>query len=69
GKIFRIGHMGYVNDFDVITAISSVEKGLSACEYPVEIGKGVAKAQEILLGKPIGMQRTGKEEKAAVSTL
>ncbi|MBI2560249.1 MAG: alanine--glyoxylate aminotransferase family protein [Planctomycetes bacterium] len=60
GKIFRIGHMGYVNDFDVITAISSVEKGLSDCEYPVEIGKGIARAQEILLGE---------EEKVAVNTL
>src|SRR3990172_4565138 len=28
GKIFRIGHMGYINDFDIITAIASVEKGL-----------------------------------------
>lgn len=51
GKIFRIGHMGYINDFDIITAISAVEKGLSECEYPVEVGKGVARAQEILLGE------------------
>ena len=27
GKIFRIGHIGYVDDFDIITAISAVEKG------------------------------------------
>jgi aspartate aminotransferase-like enzyme len=60
GKIFRIGHMGYVNDFDIITAISSVEKGLSECDYPVEVGKGVAKAQEVLLCE---------EEKVAVNTL
>lgn len=52
GKIFRIGHMGYINDFDIIIAISSIEKCLLGCEYPVEIGKGVAKAQEILSGSP-----------------
>lgn len=58
GKIFRIGHMGYINVFDIITAVASIEKGLSECEYPVEIGKGVAKVQEIL---------AGEEEKVAVN--
>ncbi len=52
GKIFRIGHMGYINDFDIITAIASVEKGLLECGYPVKIGKGVTKAQEILSFSP-----------------
>ena len=28
GKIIRIGHMGYVNDFDIIVAIAALEKGL-----------------------------------------
>ena len=49
GKIFRIAHVGYMNDFDIITAISAVEKGLSDSGYPVDIGKGVATAQRLLM--------------------
>lgn len=49
GKIFRIAHVGYMNDFDILTAISAVERGLYEAGYPVEIGKGVATAQNCLL--------------------
>ncbi len=50
GKIFRIGHMGYVNEFDIIVAISAVEKCLHENGYKIELGKGVSKVQEILMG-------------------
>ncbi|HHT9155107.1 MAG TPA: pyridoxal-phosphate-dependent aminotransferase family protein [Candidatus Tripitaka sp. YC43] len=49
GKIFRIAHVGYMNDFDILTAVSAVERGLYEAGYPVEIGKGVATAQKCLL--------------------
>lgn len=49
GKIFRIGHIGYVDDFDVITAISAVEKGLFDSGYPVDLGKGIAATQKALV--------------------
>ncbi len=49
GKIFRIGHMGYVNDFDIILAISAVEKCLYENGYKIELGKGVSKVQEVLV--------------------
>jgi aspartate aminotransferase-like enzyme len=49
GKLFRIAHVGYMNDFDILTAISAVERGLHEAGYPVEIGKGVATAQKCLL--------------------
>jgi len=51
GKVIRIGHMGYVNDFDIIVAISALEKGLYEAGYPVELGKGLATAQSLLMGK------------------
>ncbi|MEK7804755.1 MAG: alanine--glyoxylate aminotransferase family protein, partial [Planctomycetota bacterium] len=38
GKMIRIGHMGYVNDFDVIIAIAALEKGLHDAGYAVELG-------------------------------
>lgn len=50
GKMFRIGHMGYVNDFDIILAMSAVEKILQENGYKVELGKGISKVQEILVG-------------------
>ena len=51
GKIIRIGHMGYVNDFDIIIAIAALEKGLYEAGYPVELGKGLSTAQSSLVSK------------------
>ncbi|MDR4507242.1 MAG: alanine--glyoxylate aminotransferase family protein [Candidatus Brocadiaceae bacterium] len=49
GKMIRIGHMGYVNEFDVIIAISALEKGLHEAGYKVELGKGLSMAQSLLV--------------------
>ncbi len=49
GKILRISHLGYHDTFDTITAISAIEMGLKKFGAKVELGKGVAAAQEILI--------------------
>ncbi|WP_297452616.1 alanine--glyoxylate aminotransferase family protein [Persephonella sp.] len=49
GKIFRIAHMGYFDFNDVIQVIAGLELALAKVGYPVELGKGVKKAQEIIL--------------------
>lgn len=49
GKIFRISHMGYVNEFDVIVALSALELALKDLGYPVDLGAGV-KAAEMVFG-------------------
>ena len=49
GKILRVTHVGYMNDFDILTAIAAIEKGLHDCGYPVDVGKGVATAQRLLI--------------------
>ncbi len=49
GKIFRIAHLGYADTFDIITAIAGVEMVLKSMGYPVELGKGVAIAQGMLM--------------------
>ena len=49
GKILRIAHLGYVDTFDILVAISAVEMGLKKFGHPVQFGKGVAAAQEILM--------------------
>ena len=51
GKIFRIAHMGYMDLFDVIIAISAVEMVLKGLGYPVRLGEGVKAAEEILSEK------------------
>jgi len=49
GKVMRIAHLGYVDTFDTVIAISALEMALKKFGHPVEMGKGVAAAQEILL--------------------
>ena len=49
GKILRIAHLGYIDTFDIIVAISSIEMALRKFGYKMEFGKGVAAAQEVLL--------------------
>jgi aspartate aminotransferase-like enzyme len=49
GKIIRISHIGYAGPFDVITAISTLEMALTRFGHPVELGRGVRAAEEILL--------------------
>ena len=48
GKIIRIAHLGYYDTFDIIIAISAIEMALKKLGHPVEMGKGVAAAEEIL---------------------
>jgi len=49
GKIFRIAHMGYADKMDVLIAIGALEMALARMGYPVELGAGVRRAQEIFL--------------------
>lgn len=49
GKIFRVSHMGYMDSFDVISAVAAIEMVLKGLGHPVQLGKGVGRAQELLL--------------------
>lgn len=44
GKIFRIAHLGYMIEFDTMTAISALEMVLKELGYKFEIGSGVSAA-------------------------
>ncbi|HMF19819.1 MAG TPA: alanine--glyoxylate aminotransferase family protein, partial [Gemmataceae bacterium] len=48
GKIFRIAHMGYIDQFDVVSALSALEMVLLEMGYSLEPGSGVAAAQQEL---------------------
>jgi aspartate aminotransferase-like enzyme len=49
GKIFRIAHMGYIDQFDVLTALSALEMVLLEMGYSLEPGSSVAAAQQVLV--------------------
>jgi len=48
GKIFRIAHMGYIDDLDILGTIGALEVVLTDLGYPVTPGVGLRAAQEIL---------------------
>jgi aspartate aminotransferase-like enzyme len=47
GKIMRLAHMGYIDQFDVLAALSGVELVLQEMGFPVPPGSGVAAAQKV----------------------
>ena len=47
GKIVRIAHLGWMNENDVIVAISAFERGLLEIGYDIPLGAGVSAAQEV----------------------
>src|SRR5438105_8857130 len=46
GKIFRIGHIGYYDVFDITTALAGVELGLGEAGAEIERGPAVTRALE-----------------------
>src|SRR5438445_137372 len=47
GKIFRIGHMGYATDTDVIIALAALEQVLADLGHPVDFGASLGAAQKV----------------------
>jgi hypothetical protein len=45
----RIAHLSYVDTFDIIIAISSVEIALKKFDSQFQLGKGLATSEEVLL--------------------
>lgn len=48
GKAFRIGHLGDMNELMILTPINAAEMAMKDMGYPIELGSGVAAAQEYL---------------------
>ena len=49
GKIFRIAHMGFIEEFDIIAGVSCLEKVLHQMGYKFNLGIGVKAAEEVFL--------------------
>jgi aspartate aminotransferase-like enzyme len=48
GKIWRLAHMGYIDQFEVLAALAGLELVLLEAGYGVEPGAGVAAFQRAL---------------------
>jgi aspartate aminotransferase-like enzyme len=47
GKVFRIGHLGYYDQLDMIRGLAALEMTLDGMGYPVKRGSAVAAAEEV----------------------
>jgi aspartate aminotransferase-like enzyme len=47
--IFRVGHIGYVDDIDLLGLLGALEQVLLGMGHPVQLGTGLAAASESLL--------------------
>jgi len=45
GKAFRIGHLGSLTDVMALSGIATIEMAMKDLNYPIELGSGVAAAQ------------------------
>ncbi|WP_327367105.1 pyridoxal-phosphate-dependent aminotransferase family protein [Streptomyces sp. NBC_01217] len=48
GTVLRLGHCGFVDAFDVLTALAAIELGLAELGHTVAPGSGVAAAMQVL---------------------
>jgi aspartate aminotransferase-like enzyme len=51
GKIIRIGHMGYMDEIDVVAGLAALEMVLSDLGLDIEPGRAVAAAQQVLVAR------------------
>ncbi|MGC7879414.1 hypothetical protein ACP3TI_09200 [Desulforudis sp. 1190] len=50
GRIFRIAHMGYADQLDVLSGLAALEMALGELGHRVTLGAGVKAAQKVFLG-------------------
>jgi alanine-glyoxylate transaminase/serine-glyoxylate transaminase/serine-pyruvate transaminase len=50
GRVFRIGHLGSLNEMDLLGGLAGVEMMLTEFGIPLTLGRGLGAAQEFLVG-------------------
>ncbi len=53
GKIFRISHLGFYDELDMLTVIGALEMTLKKVNYSFEVGSGVAAVMKTFLEEPV----------------
>jgi aspartate aminotransferase-like enzyme len=51
GRIFRVGHLGYFGDFDIITTLAALEMTLAELGFEFERGAGIKAAEAVFMGE------------------
>jgi aspartate aminotransferase-like enzyme len=51
GRIFRVGHLGYFGEFDIITTLAALEMTLAEMGYAFERGAGIKAAEAVFMGE------------------
>jgi aspartate aminotransferase-like enzyme len=51
GRIFRVGHLGYFGEFDIITTLAALEMTLAELGYQFERGAGIKAAEAVFMGE------------------
>jgi len=51
GKVFRIGHLGYYDELDIVRGLAALEMTLEAMGYPTKRGAAVAAAEGVFAGR------------------
>jgi aspartate aminotransferase-like enzyme len=51
GRIFRVGHLGYFGEFDIITTLAGLEMTLAELGYEFERGAGIKAAEAVFMGE------------------
>lgn len=57
GQIVRVGHMGYMDELDVVSGLAALEMVLSDLGWDVEPGVAVTAAQQVLIGRKAALSR------------
>ena len=52
GNVFRIGHLGYYDRFDIVRCLAALEITLGEMGYPAKRGAAVAAAEEVFAANP-----------------
>ena len=56
GKVFRIGHLGSLNELEVLATIGGVEMALRESGHQVSLGSGAAAAED----RFVALERVGR---------
>ena len=65
GHVFRIGHLGSLNELEVLATLAGTELALLYSGQRIELGVGVAAAQRFFAGVTADLQRTSARESVA----
>ena len=65
GHVFRIGHLGSLNELEVLATLAGTELALLYSGQRIELGIGVAAAQRFFAGVTADLQRTSARESVA----